>query len=107
VSPPQGGAGTFERSLDSVCLGGYIGVIGVLSGFGAANFTPVTAFFNQLRIQGIYVGNRQMCEEMNAAISLHRLKPVIDRVIPFSEAKEAYKLLESGKHFGKIVISHL
>jgi NADPH:quinone reductase-like Zn-dependent oxidoreductase len=101
-----GGAGTFERSIASACLGGYIGVIGVLSGFGAANFTPATAFFNQLRIQGIYVGSRQMFEEMNAAITKHLLKPVVDRVIPFSEAKQAYKLLESGKHFGKIVISH-
>ncbi|MGL5941537.1 MAG: zinc-dependent alcohol dehydrogenase family protein [Waterburya sp.] len=101
-----GGAGTFERSLASACLGGYISVIGVLSGFGAANFTPATAFFNQLRIQGIYVGNRQMFEEMNAAISLHRLKPIVDQVVPFSEAKKAYELLESGKHFGKIVISH-
>ena len=101
-----GGEGTFERSLASTCLGGYIAVIGVLSGFGAANFTPATAFFNQLRIQGIYVGSRQMFEDMNAAISLNGLKPVVDRVIPFSEAKQAYELLESGKHFGKIVISH-
>jgi NADPH:quinone reductase-like Zn-dependent oxidoreductase len=101
-----GGEGTIERSLAAVCLGGYIGVIGVLSGFGTANFTPAIAFFNQLRIQGIYVGNRQMFQEMNAAIELHRLKPVIDRVIPFSEAKRAYELLESGKHLGKIVISH-
>ncbi len=101
-----GGEGTMMRSLASACLGGYIGVIGVLSGFGAANFTAATAFFNQLRIQGIYVGNRQMFEEMNAAISLHRLKPVVEQVVPFSEAKRAYELLESSKHFGKIVISH-
>jgi NADPH:quinone reductase-like Zn-dependent oxidoreductase len=101
-----GGAGTMKRSLASARLGGYVGVIGVLSGFGAANFTPATAFFNQLRIQGIYVGNRQMFEEMNAAIALHHLKPVVDEIIPFSEAKRAYELLQSGKHFGKIVISH-
>lgn len=101
-----GGEGTMERSLASACLGGYIAVIGVLSGFGAANFTPATAFFNQLRIRGIYVGSREMFEQMNAAISFNGLKPVIDRVIPFSEAKQAYELLESGKHFGKIVISH-
>jgi NADPH:quinone reductase-like Zn-dependent oxidoreductase len=101
-----GGAGTMKRSLASVCLGGYVGVIGVLSGFGAANFTPATAFFNQLRIQGIYVGNRQMFEQMNAAISLHGLKPVVERVIPFAEAKQAYQLLKSGKHLGKVIISH-
>jgi NADPH:quinone reductase-like Zn-dependent oxidoreductase len=101
-----GGAGTMKRSLASARLGGYVGVIGVLSGFDAANFTPATIFFNQLRIQGIYVGNRQMFEEMNAAIAQNHLKPVVDQVIPFSEAKRAYELLESGNHFGKIVISH-
>jgi NADPH:quinone reductase-like Zn-dependent oxidoreductase len=101
-----GGEETFDRSISSTRLGGYIGVIGALSGFGAANFTPAKVFFNRLRIQGIYVGNKQMFEEMNAAISLHRLRPVVDRVIPFAETKQAYQLLESGKHFGKIVISH-
>jgi NADPH:quinone reductase-like Zn-dependent oxidoreductase len=101
-----GGAGTLERSLASARLGGYIGVIGVLTGVGAGNFTPATAFFNQLRVQGIYVGNRQMFEAMNAAITLHQLKPVMHKVVPFAEARRAYELLESGQHFGKIVISH-
>jgi NADPH:quinone reductase-like Zn-dependent oxidoreductase len=101
-----GGAGTFERSIASARLGGYLGTIGVLTGVGAGSFTPAIAFFNHLRIQGIYVGSRQMFEAMNAAITLHRLKPVVDRVVPFLEAQRAYKLLESGKHFGKIVISH-
>jgi NADPH:quinone reductase-like Zn-dependent oxidoreductase len=36
----------------------------------------------------------------------HHLKPVVDRVVPFSEARQAYEMLESGKHFGKIVITH-
>jgi NADPH:quinone reductase-like Zn-dependent oxidoreductase len=101
-----GGAGTLERSLASTRLGGYIGVIGVLTGFGGGGFTPATVFFNQLRLQGIYVGSREMFEAMNAAIALHHLKPVVDRVVPFSEARQAYEMLESGKHFGKIVITH-
>lgn len=101
-----GGAGTLERSVASARLGGYVGVIGVLTGVGEGGFTPATAFFNQLRLQGIYVGSRQMFEAMNAAITLHHLKPIVHEVIPFAEARRAYKLLESGKHFGKIVISH-
>lgn len=101
-----GGAGTLERSLASARLGGYVGVIGVLTGVGEGGFTPATAFFNQLRLQGIYVGSRQIFEAMNAAITLHHLKPVVHEVISFSEARRAYELLESGKHFGKIVISH-
>ena len=58
-----------------------------------------------IRLQGIYVGSRLMFENMNRAIALHKLKPVIDRVFPFDQAAEAYKHLESGTHFGKVVIA--
>ena len=44
-------------------------------------------------------------EAMNRAITLHRLKPVIDRVFPLAEAPEAYRYQDSGAHFGKVVIS--
>ena len=101
-----GGEDTLEQSLASARLGGYIGTIGVLSGFGGGGFTPAMVFFNHLRIQGIYVGSREMFAAMNAAIALHRLQPVIYKTIPFAEARQAYEILESGKHFGKIVISH-
>lgn len=101
-----GGAGTLLRSLASTRLGGYVGIIGVLTGVGEGGFTPATVLFNQLRLQGIYVGNRQMFEAMNSAITLHHLKPVVHEIVPFAEARRAYELLESGKHFGKIVISH-
>ena len=57
-----------------------------------------------IRIQGIYVGSRAMFEAMNSAISLHKLHPVVDRVFPFADAVEAYRHMESGAHFGKIVI---
>lgn len=68
--------------------------------------TPASVFFNHLRFQGIYVGSQEMFSSMMKAIALHRLKPVIDETIPFTEVKRAYELLEQGKHFGKIVISH-
>lgn len=53
-----GGAGMLERSLASARLGDYVAIIGVLTGFDKGDFTPATAFFNQLRLQGIYVGSR-------------------------------------------------
>lgn len=58
----------------------------------------------QIRLQGIYVGSRSMFEQMNNAIALHRLKPVIDRVFPFEEAPEAFRYLEKGGHVGKVCI---
>jgi NADPH:quinone reductase-like Zn-dependent oxidoreductase len=33
------------------------------------------------------------------------LKPVVDRVFPFEEARAAYEYQASGAHFGKVVIA--
>jgi len=57
-----------------------------------------------IKLQGIFVGSRQMFEDMNAFISEHKIKPVVDKVFAFGEAREALKYLESGSHFGKIVV---
>jgi NADPH:quinone reductase-like Zn-dependent oxidoreductase len=37
-------------------------------------------------------------------IAQHKLKPVIDRVFAFEDAAAAFEYLESGSHFGKVVI---
>ncbi len=47
---------------------------------------------NSVRVQGIYVGSRAMFERMNRAIEFHRIKPVVDRVFPWTEIKEALAL---------------
>jgi len=50
------------------------------------------------------VGSTQMFEAMNRAVEANAIKPVIDKVFPFAEAKAAYHHMASGAHFGKIVI---
>jgi NADPH:quinone reductase-like Zn-dependent oxidoreductase len=67
-------------------------------------FNPVPVLMKNVRVQGIFVGSREMFEAMNRAVALHRLRPVVDRVFPFAEAPEALRHLESGAHFGKVVI---
>lgn len=99
-----GGAGTLPRSLRAVRMGGRIALIGVLTG-ATGEVNPLPAVMKGVRVQGIYVGSREMFERMNRAISLHRLRPVIDRVFPFAEAAEALRYMETGSHFGKIVIT--
>ncbi|RQW76682.1 MAG: NAD(P)-dependent alcohol dehydrogenase, partial [Geobacter sp.] len=66
---------------------------------------PLPAVMKGVCIQGIYVGSREMFEAMLRAIELHEIHPVIDRVFPFAEAREACHYLQSGAHFGKVVIS--
>ncbi len=97
-----GGAGTFNKSVKATRRGGQIALIGVLAGAGEVNLMPV--LMNGLRVQGIFVGSRQMFERMNAAIALHKLRPVVDKVFSFGEAQEAYRMMASGAHFGKIAI---
>lgn len=97
-----GGAGTFAKSIRAVRRGGTISLIGVLAGGGETNLMPI--LMNGLHVQGIFVGSRAMFESMNAAISLHKLKPVVDKVFSFEETPKAYAMMEAGAHFGKICI---
>jgi NADPH:quinone reductase-like Zn-dependent oxidoreductase len=98
-----GGAGTLPRSLRAVRMAGHVALIGVLTG-GSGEVNPLPVLMKNVRVQGIYVGSRAMFEAMNRAIALHRMRPVVDRVFPFAEAREALRYLESGAHFGKVVI---
>jgi NADPH:quinone reductase-like Zn-dependent oxidoreductase len=97
-----GGPGTFNQSLKAVRLGGRISLIGVLAAKGDVNLMPI--LMKSIRVQGIFVGSREMFETMNRAIELHQLRPVVDRVIPFDEIKAALLYLESGAHFGKVAV---
>ena len=105
ITVEVGGAGTLPRSLMATRIAGRIAVIGLLTGPGA-QIDPMPILRRNLRVQGLYVGNRQMFEAMNRAIDAGGLKPVIDKVFPFAEAKDAYRHLKSQNHFGKVVISH-
>jgi NADPH:quinone reductase-like Zn-dependent oxidoreductase len=97
-----GGAGTLPRSCNATRVGGLVSVIGVLAHGEGLN--PMKVLMKNLRVQGIFVGSRQMFEEMNRAITQAQLKPVIDRTFAFSQLREALDFMHSGAHFGKIVI---
>ena len=97
-----GGSGTLGRSLTAVRLGGHVAMIGALTGPG--DFNPITVFMKAVRLQGIFVGSRTMFQNMLRAIEVAKLKPVIDRVFDFEQAAEAMQYMQSGAHFGKVVI---
>lgn len=99
-----GGSDTFAKSLGALAPGGTISVIGGVSGF-TTQAPLIDIIGRNALIRGIYVGNREMFEAMNRAISRHPLKPVIDREYAFADVVEAYRHLQSGAHFGKVVIT--
>ena len=100
-----GGAGTFNESVKAVRAGGRISVIGVLAGRrGEIELAPI--LMRNLSVQGVFVGAREDFEALNSAMAQHSLRPVIDTVFPFEEAKAAFERLASAQHFGKIVVAH-
>ncbi len=98
-----GGAGTLTQSMKAIKPGGQISLIGVLTG-GAGQINPLPILMRNIRVQGIFVGSREMFEAMNRAIAQNKMRPVVDRVFSFEKATEAYQYMESGAHFGKVVV---
>ena len=99
-----GGPGTLEKSLQAAKHGGKIAQIGVLADPGA-KISPLPILGKSLHLNGIYVGSRSMFARMLTAFTVNQTHPVIDRVFPFAEAQAAYAYLQSGAHFGKIVVT--
>lgn len=99
-----GGAGTLPLSFKAVTPGGNIYVIGVLAGKGATiDPTPILA--KALHVEGVYVGSRAMYARLISAIETNQIHPIIDRTFPLSAASDALSYLQSGSHFGKIVLT--
>lgn len=99
-----GGADTLCKSLSAIKYGGRISIIGHVSGDTiAVNLRSILS--KNIILQGIYVGSREMFKAMNSAISLHKLKPITDKVFEFGQVHEAMEYMEKGAHFGKICIT--
>jgi NADPH:quinone reductase-like Zn-dependent oxidoreductase len=98
-----GGEDTLPHALAALAPGGQIALIGGLSGFNA-KLRTLQLIPARATVTGISVGSRAEFEAMNAFIEKHDLRPVIDKVFEFADAEQAYELMDSGGHFGKIVI---
>jgi NADPH:quinone reductase-like Zn-dependent oxidoreductase len=94
---------TLSQSLAALAFGGFVGVVGFVAGYEAT--IPLRGLIGPLvRVQGIAVGSRARFEAMNRAIAQHRLRPVIDSTFPLEKGSEAFRRMQRGEHFGKIVI---
>jgi NADPH:quinone reductase-like Zn-dependent oxidoreductase len=98
-----GGGGTFAKSVRAVRVGGQISLIGVLAGNTTdVNLAPI--LMQNIRVQGVIVGSRETFEQMDRAFAQHQLRPVVDRVFPFAEARAAFDHLAGQGHVGKVVV---
>jgi NADPH:quinone reductase-like Zn-dependent oxidoreductase len=99
-----GGADTLPTSLRAVRDGGHLVLVGLLTG-QMGDRDQARQNERGVRVDAVYVGSVHHFERLNEFIARTGIQPVIDRTFPFESALEAYRHLESGAHFGKVVIS--
>lgn len=103
ITVETGGAGTFEKSMAATRTNGVIAMLGALTGL-KSDLLIAPVLMKRLKIAGILVDSKANFEAMVRAIEATKIKPVICKTFKFEEAIEAFKYMESGSHFGKIVI---
>jgi len=86
-----------------VRVGGHIALIGVLT--GRQGDVPTSVLMaKQVRLQGLIVGSRRHQQDYVRALEQSGVRPVIDRSFTLENLADAFRLQESGGHFGKIVV---
>ncbi|WP_432092900.1 zinc-binding dehydrogenase [Streptomyces sp. bgisy100] len=100
------GEATWAHSLRSVRPGGHVVVSGATTGsMPGADLAHI--FFRQLTVVGSTLGTRDELRDLARFCAVHRLAPVIDRVLPLERAHEAFRALRDGEVFGKAVLTPL
>jgi NADPH:quinone reductase-like Zn-dependent oxidoreductase len=97
------GGPTLDASLRSLRSGGRVVISGATAG-AASEINVRRLFWNQLSVIGSTMGSVADVSDMLRAVAGARLRPVIDRTFRLEEAGDALRHLESGEHFGKVVL---
>ncbi|EEB06916.1 alcohol dehydrogenase [Schizosaccharomyces japonicus yFS275] len=102
-----GGKKTFKQSLQCLAPGGVITSIGFIASEGEeANFDEFISMLlhKGATIRGIFVGSTTQYEDMLKCIEANDIKPVVAKVFPLQELKDAYEFQWQQKHIGNIVL---
>jgi NADPH:quinone reductase-like Zn-dependent oxidoreductase len=99
------GEEVWERSLLCLATGGRLVTCGATSGYQVKTDLR-HIFFRHLRIYGATSGNKGSLFKIIRLVQDGKLHPVKERVLPVKEAREAHRLLEERKQFGKLVLVH-
>lgn len=98
------GSDHINKSIEAVALDGTISVIGIMNGL-TGNINTAQLMSKQIKLQGINVGSKEMFLRMNNTLEAKKIHPIIDSAFLFQDTIDAFKKLESGSHFGKLVIT--
>jgi NADPH:quinone reductase-like Zn-dependent oxidoreductase len=99
-----GGEGTLPQSIAALRRGGHINVIGYLAGIGLG-LSVFDLIERNANLHGLSVGNREQFEKMMDFVSVHGIRPVIDRTYSFEEAGRAIQDIARGGNFGKLIVT--
>lgn len=99
------GKNTIVQSLQSVKVDGAVCTAGGVTGSVIELDIYRDMNLNFKRLLGFAVGSAASFKALLNAIEINRIQPVIDSIFPLEQVQQAYRHLESGAHFGKIVIA--
>ena len=102
VLDSAGGPG-FDSLLGALVQGGRVVVSGATAG-RTVEIDLRRLFWKQLSVVGSTMGSDADVAGMLRLVHGAELRPVIDRVFPFEQARDALDHLGSGDHFGKVVL---
>jgi NADPH:quinone reductase-like Zn-dependent oxidoreductase len=97
------GGAVFEDCLQILAQGGRLVTCGATIG-SEAKIEITRMFMKHQAIYGSIMGTKAELVELLPLFDNSSLKPVVDKVFPLSEAKNAHQYMEAGKHFGKIIL---
>jgi NADPH:quinone reductase-like Zn-dependent oxidoreductase len=97
------GEATWDESLRSLGRGGRLVTCGSTSG-PHVSLDLRRLFWYQWSIMGSTMGNDAEYREIVRLLGAGELRPVVDRVFPFSDVRAAYERLDRGEQLGKIVV---
>ena len=98
------GTATWDASVASLAPGGRLVTCGATTGYDA-KIDLRFLFTRQLSLLGSYMGTKSELQTVMKLVASGRLKPVVDKIFPLSEAAAAHLYLESSQQFGKVVLS--
>lgn len=97
------GAVTWERSLRLLRKGGRLVTCGATTGYNVQTDLRLV-FYKNLKILGNLMGSKAELVRITELMQQGLLKPVVDRVMPLEQAREAHAAMEQRQQFGKIVL---
>jgi NADPH:quinone reductase-like Zn-dependent oxidoreductase len=100
-----GGADSLPKAVQCLRMGGHISAVGLAT--GAIASLPLAALISKTAVlRGVFVGSRQAFEELNRIVSLHGLRPVIDRCFHRDEFVDALRYFQESRQTGKVVLKY-